>query len=394
MKFFKNVQLAPPDPILGLNAAFVADMRKEKVNLGVGAYKTEKLKPLVLKAVREAEEKLCREMLDKEYLPIDGEKQFLKAITSLVLGDSAQERGLFVTQTIGGAGALRLGGRFLVEQISNKIYLSTPTWDNHQRIFTHAGGVVEYYPYYSQEKKDVDFPSLIAFVSKMEKGSILVLHGCCHNPTGCDLNDKQWQELSEIMQERSLFPFFDFAYQGFGQGLEEDARAVRHFVKAGHECLIAVSFSKNFGLYGERVGALFAVGHDQKSADCVGTQLKVLIRGLYSNPPLHGARIIATILQDEKLRKLWMEELQSMRQRIAKMRIAFVEELRKNGLDFEFLKQEIGMFCYTGIPADAVEQMRREFALFLPLDGRISLPGLNHENIPYVVKAIKVSLSK
>ncbi len=388
MGFFTHVPLAPPDPILGLNHAFAADARSCKVNLGVGAYKTEDLKPYVLSAVRKAEMMLVEEGLYKEYLPIEGERSFLSQIIPLVLGDEAPLDHLFVAQSLGGTGALRTAAQFLVEQTPGMIYIPTPTWDNHARVFGRAGLTVASYPYYDAVKKEVNFSALYQSLLEIPSGSIIVLHACCHNPSGSDLTFEQWKELCTLFQRKGLLPFFDFAYQGFGKDLDSDAQPIRYFVKHGVECFIAVSFSKNFGLYGERVGALFSVCHDRKSAQAVSTQMKVAIRSLYSNPPLHGARIVSTILQDTSLRHLWISELTEMRERIQKMRHAFADQLKAEGSNaFEFIRKQTGMFAYTGISAVAVEQLKEKYAIYLPRDGRVSLAGLNEKTLSYVTDA-------
>lgn len=385
--FFNSVALAPPDPILGLNQAFASDPRAQKVNLGVGAYKTEDLQPLVLQAVSKAEQLLVG--MNKEYLPIEGHSEFLTHSLSLVLGDDCPRQRIFAAQALGGTGALRVAGQFLMEHVGKKIFIPSPTWDNHARVFSRSGLEVASYRYYDETQRGIDFLGLCKAIKKMPQGSTIVLHGCCHNPTGCDPTFEQWKELCEVIKASSILPFFDFAYQGFGEGLEIDAAPIRYFVSQNVECLIAASFSKNFGLYGERTGALFVVCENDQAAQKVGSQIKVVIRGIYSNPPSHGARIIATILQNVELRELWKKELTSMRLRIKEMRKALVGMLTASG-DESFLAMEHqkGMFAFTGLSSEAVDILKRDYGIYLPRDGRISLAGLNRKNLPSVVDAI------
>jgi len=388
MHFFEKIPLAPADPIFGLNIAYAQETRPNKVNLGVGAYKTENLKPYVLEAVRQSERRLLEMKLDKEYQPIDGDPQYLHSLLKLVLGGSSFDH-IFAAQTLGGTGALRLGGQFLVEQGMKELFLPLPTWDNHARVFTKAGCHVHTYPYYDPEKKALNFPKMRAFLADLPPQSVILLHGCCHNPTGSDLSFAEWKELASLIKEKQLLPFFDFAYQGFGEGIAEDRAFLQPFIEEKIEFLLAASYSKNFGLYGERVGALFISCRETSQAKKVGSHIKVIIRSLYSNPPSQGSRIVRTILQDPELSALWTEEVAKMRLRIQTMRLSLIEGLEANSAHrFSFLKEQKGMFAYTGLSEVSVARLQEEFGIYLPKDGRVSLAGLNTHNLPFVIDAI------
>lgn len=390
MSFFENVEMAPPDPILGLTAQFLSDRREEKINLGVGTYKTADLKPYLLPSVRLAEKQLAEEGASKEYLPIEGEGLFLKQVKRLVLGEKlAVSEGLALVQGIGGTGALSIGARFLKKIGFSEVYITNPTWDNHRRLFEHAGFSVESYPYYDFRKASVDMDSILGAMRKAPARSLFVIQPSTHNPTGCDPTQNEWQEILKVMKEKNHLPFFDFCYQGFGEGVQEDARVIRTFIEEGMECLVAISFSKSFGLYAERVGALMVVGKTPESAKRIESQLKVIIRGLYSNPPCHGARIVAKILADPLLEKQWEEELVAIRRRLTEMRSALVDALKAEGLSqFSFFQKQKGLFTFTGLSEAEVERLNREFAIHLPKNGRINIAGLNIYNVGYVAKSI------
>lgn len=392
MELFENVEMAPPDAILGLNAAYAADTRENKINLGVGAYKTEDLKPFVLKSVREAEKLLLEQDLNKEYLPIGGEPHYVSEIRKLVLGEKLLHLPSFVLQTLGGTGALRIGANLLHQYVGQSVTISDPSWDNHRRIFTHAGFKVDSYPYYDQKNHGLDFQAFCLALEKMAPHSVVVLQGACHNPTGIDPTFEEWKEIHRIMEKKKLFPFFDLAYQGFGEGLEEDVRGLRYFVEQGSSLLIATSYSKNFGLYAERVGSLIVVCQEKVLAK-VESQAKVIIRGIYSNPPIHGARLVATILKDKNLRILWEKELLGMRLRISNLREALVSALQSKGLKVDFIRKQRGMFSYTGLTKSQVESLHAKYAIYMPKDGRINIAGLNQENLIYVVNAIGAVIS-
>lgn len=397
MTFFDSTPLAPTDPIFGLIEAFIADPRPGKVNVGVGAYKTEELKPWVLPSVRQAEQEMYASGLNKEYLPIPGDASFLTAASGLVFGALSKELQVFAAQAVGGTGALNLGGKFLFEHVTRDICIPTPTWDNHERLFKAVGMKVSTYSYYDPEIQGISFENMIEVIRGLPKKSCILLHACCHNPTGCDLSIEQWKEVAKILQQKEIFPFFDMAYQGFGDDLEKDAFAVRYFAEQGISFFTAYSFSKNFGLYNERVGALFAVCQNKDEAQRVGSQLRLIIRSIYSNPPAHGAKIVSTILNSDRLKPLWIQELQTMRQRILKMRCAFAQQLGElspllSASMQNILKQK-GMFSFTGLTPSTVEKLKKEYAIYLPSNGRLSFVGLNENNLPYVVKAIADSTS-
>ncbi len=383
MRYFKNLEQEPRDAILGLNQSFAADLRSVKVNLGAGVYKTEDLKPYILKTVKKAEARLIENENSKDYLPIDGSPEFVRLTKGLVFGVDAPLDHIYGAQATGGTGALRIGGAFLKQAGLETIYISEPTWDNHQRIFNHAGLTVRTYPYYNSQTNGFDCAQMVDAIDKMDKGSVLLLQACCHNPSGCDPTLPEWGLLFKKMQEREIFPFFDFAYQGFGEGLDRDAQALRAFMKLGMECLVAASYAKNFGLYAERCGVLFAACQDPEEVERVGSKIRVIIRGLYSNPPCHGARIVAEILGDQKLREEWEAELAGMRGRISEMRSALARGLKK-----DFLSKQKGMFSYTGLSAVEVEQLIASYGIYMPRDGRINVAGLNADNLSYVIDAI------
>lgn len=392
MSFFKEVESAPMDPIFGITTAFNADKREKRVNLGVGSYKTEELKPYLLPSVLEAERRLVDKKIPKEYLPIEGEPTYLRAVKELIFGSQAQPMGVAILQTLGGTGALALGARFLRSFLPGALFVPDPTWDNHARIFGHAGFTVGSYPYYDPAHHRLDLNALLAALRSMPAKSVVVLQASAHNPTGCDPSLDEWHQIATVMQERSLLPFFDLAYQGLASGLEEDLVAVRLFMERKLEFLLASSYSKNFGLYGERIGALSVVTSGDDAAKRVESQLKVLIRGLYSNPPSHGARLIATILTDERLRAQWSGELAAMRERLAKMRRALATRLShyRQG-EFDFLAHQKGMFSLLWLNDAQVTRLRDEYGIYLPKRGRINLAGLNEQNLDYVVSSIVTS---
>lgn len=389
MDFFENVEQVPPDPIFGLNAAFIADPRKEKVNLGVGVYRTADLKPFILTTIKEAEWGLLGNEVSKDYLPIDGLNSYIESVKELVFGEKSAR--IYGAQSVGGTGALRLGGAFLRLHGYDKIYLPDPTWVNHQRVFRHAGFDVNFYPYCKQNR--LDFEDLKRALKQMPRGGVVLLHACCHNPTGIDPSTEEWEALCELMQKRELFPFFDFAYQGFGVDPEKDAAPIRHFVNKGFQCAIAVSHAKNFGLYAERTGALYFVCDSEKQATRVGSRLKMLIRGLYSNPPCHGALLVAMVLQEPALKQKWLHELAEMHDRIGEMRRTLVALLKEKSARFDFLEGQKGMFSYTGIAPAHVERLVKDFGIYLTSDGRINVAGLNQQNVTYVANAILTTVS-
>jgi aspartate aminotransferase len=393
--FFQDVPLAPEDAILSLTAKYHADPRVDKVNLGVGSYKTGAGHPYVLPSVVEAEKRILGERLDKEYLPIAGSTSFVKHTHDLIFGvDSPVKEQTCGVQTVGGSGALRIGGEFLAGRQMKLIYLSQPSWSNHEGIFTRAGMVCKYYPYYDNRTHQVDFDSWCRVVGEMEPQTVILLHTCCHNPTGMDPTKEQWRELSKLLLKKQIFPFFDMAYQGFDMGLEQDAWPIRYFASQGHALFVATSYSKNMGLYSERVGGLFSVAPTKAISDKIGSQLRVLIRGNYSTPPAHGARIVSTILQNSELRHKWDGEVAEMRERIKKMRELLASKLgmMRPDLDFDFINEQRGIFSYSGLNASQVQVLISQYGLYMPPNGRINIAGLNEGNIDYVANAFAAVL--
>jgi len=391
MDFFEHIEEAPADPIFGLGAAFRKDSRQSKVNLGIGAYCTADLKPHIMTSVKEAERKLLESESSKNYLPIEGDPKYLELAKELMFGAVAS-RPIASVQSVGGTGALRLGADFLVQSGIKEIYLPDPTWGNHKRIFATAGLKVHTYPYYNPEIHGVDFEAMMEAVGQMPPTSAILLHGCCHNPTGFDPTEAQFAELLTKLTERGVLPFFDIAYQGFGDGIEQDAGAIRKFVEAGTQILVACSFSKNFGLYAERTGVLFAACTSKQQQEAVLSQLKVLVRGNYSNPACHGARIVANILGNPALKTKWQHELETMRGRIGAMRQALVSELslRSKGSaePFAYIGRSKGMFAFTGLSGELADRLIFDYGIYLLKNGRINLAGLNTENISYVADGI------
>src|SRR5574337_283491 len=396
MSIFSAVELAPRDPILGLNEQFAADSNPHKVNLGVGVYFDEDGKLPLLECVKAAERQLAAAATPHGYLPIDGIAAYDRAVQALVFGpaSAALEQGRVVTvQALGGTGALKLGADFLkrVDRRA-KVLISDPSWENHRALYTHAGFEVGHYAYYDAERRGVRFDAMLADLRAAPRGTIVVLHACCHNPTGYDLEPAQWDEVVALCKSGALMPFLDMAYQGFGAGLAEDGAVVQQFVAAGLDFLVATSFSKSFSLYGERVGALSIVCADKEEAARVLSQLKITIRTNYSNPPTHGARIVTTVLQDPALRAKWEEELAVMRSRIQRMRALLVDKLAAAGVtrDLSFITAQRGMFSYSGLNAAQMQRLRREFGVYGVDSGRICVAALNSRNIDHVAHAIAV----
>jgi aspartate aminotransferase len=389
MGTFDAVELAPPDAIFGLSVAFKNDPRPEKVNLGVGVFRTADLTVPILSAVRQAEKILVEAGESKTYLPIDGDPDYVRAIGTLVFGKL--EEKIFGAQSVGGTGALRTVGDFLKQVLGrDTIYLPHPTWANHAGIFRAAGLELHSYPYYNPNSHGLDLERLIEEFEKIPEGSAVLFHACCHNPTGVDPSFDQWKAIAQVVQKRNLLPIFDCAYQGFGDGLDEDADAVRHFTSLGINSFVCSSCSKNFGLYAERIGALFAITESKEQAERVGSQVRRLIRKNYSNPPCHGARIVRTILDSDTLRSEWQQEVDGMRSRLHEMRHALMAGLLAKGgeRDYRFLQDQKGMFSFCGLSQGQAEQLTAEFAIHVPKNGRINVSGLNTQNLDYVVEAI------
>lgn len=386
MSFFEHIIKIPEDPILGLSVAFAADPRPHKVNLGVGAYRDAEGKPYVLPSVKKAEQIILEKQLNKEYLPIKGDPNFLQTSVKQIFGDSLPTE-TFSIQALGGTGALRLGADFLSRDRSGRIiFIPDPTWLNHRRIFTYAGLQVNSYPYYDPQGNCLDFSRFCATIQKMSSGSILVLHVCCHNPTGMDPTKEQWKELAALIKKQNVLPFFDLAYAGLGKGFGEDVFPIKYFAEQGHEFFCATSYSKMFGLYGERVGMLTIVS---PSSEALGSHLKAIARGSYSNPPLHGERIVTTILQSEVLTNEWLQELDKMRARIQEQRDKLVNALTAKGIESaQNLSRQQGMFAYTGLDQEVLQRLCQEYAIYMADSGRINLAGLNEKNFNYVVEAL------
>jgi aromatic-amino-acid transaminase len=395
MTVLSKVELAPRDPILGLNEQFAADSRPGKVNLGVGVYFDENGKLPLLECVAEAERRLMATPSPRGYLPIDGIAAYDSAVQQLVFGaDSAvvKEGRVATVQAIGGTGGLKIGADFLrrVSPSGAQVLISDPSWENHRALFQQAGFEVGTYAYYDAARRDVCFAEMLASLKAAPAGTVVVLHACCHNPTGCDLTAAQWQEVVATVAAGQLTAFVDMAYQGFGEGIVEDADAVRAFLAAGIPFLVSTSFSKSFSLYGERVGALSVVCADRDEAARVLSQLKIMIRTNYSNPPIHGAKIVATVLQSAELRAQWETELAGMRQRIKRMRALLVERLAaaKVDMDLSFITRQRGMFSFSGLSSTQMQRLRSEFAVYGVDSGRICVAALNAGNIDQVVAAI------
>jgi aromatic-amino-acid transaminase len=387
---FSSVEMAPRDPILGLNEQFNADPNPAKVNLGVGVYFDENGKLPLLKCVEAAEAQLVAQHKARGYLPIDGVAAYDKAVQTMVFGEAAVAQGRISTvQGLGGTGGLKIGADFLKRVSPNaKVLISDPSWENHRALFEAAGFVVESYPYYDAAMKGLNFAGMLAALKAAPSGTIVVLHACCHNPTGYDLTLDQWKQVVEVCKAKALTPFLDMAYQGFHKGLAEDGAAIALFYAAGLNFFVSTSFSKSFSLYGERVGALSVVAQSKEENARVLSQLKRVIRTNYSNPPTHGASLVATVLSSPELRKLWDDELAGMRERIKAMRIALVEALKPTGKDFSHVLQQNGMFSYSGLNKAQMERLRNEFGVYGVDSGRICVAALNMKNMSYVANAI------
>jgi aromatic-amino-acid transaminase len=385
--------MAPRDPILGITEAFNADTNPAKINLGVGVYYDDKGKVPLLACVQKAEATLIEQPTPRTYLPIEGLAAYDKAVQELVFGaDSAviQEKRAITVQAIGGTGALKIGADFLQRFAPGaQVYISDPSWENHRALFESAGFKVNNYSYYDPSTHGVNFAGMLADLKAMPDGSIVVLHACCHNPTGADLTQAQWDEVIAVVVANGLVPFLDMAYQGFGAGIAEDGAVVRRFAATGAPLLVSNSFSKSFSLYGERVGALSVVASSADEAARLLSQLKRVVRTNYSNPPVHGGKVVATVLATPELRKLWEEELAGMRVRIKEMRDSFVKKLKEKAPahDFEFVREQIGMFSYSGLSKAQVEALRAE-SIYAVDTGRICVAALNSTNIDKVVDAI------
>ena len=394
MSLFSAVEMAPRDPILGLNEAFNADTRPGKINLGVGVYFTEEGRIPLLRAVSEAEKARLAAQSPRGYLPIEGIAAYDSAVQKLLFGaDSAllAEGRVVTTQALGGTGALKTGADFLKRLLPNAVVaISNPSWENHRALFESAGFPVQNYSYYDAATQGVNLAGMLADLRALPAQSIIVLHACCHNPTGVDLSSSDWKQVLDVVRERGHVPFLDIAYQGFGDGIAEDAEAVRLFADSGLQFFVSSSFSKSFSLYGKRVGALSIVTASKEEAGRVLSQVKRVIRTNYSNPPTHGASIVAAVLNSPELRALWEEELGEMRQRIRSLRTSMVEQLAAHGAkrDFGFVARQRGMFSYSGLTSEQVERLKNEFGIYAVSTGRICVAALNSQNLDVVTRAI------
>ncbi|MEX1828050.1 amino acid aminotransferase [Luteibacter sp. CQ10] len=391
MTLFSSVELAPRDPILGLNEAFGADPRTDKVNLGVGVYYDANGHVPLLRAVRDAEKARLEAQLPRGYLPIDGIALYDAAVQKLLFGASSpllEERRVVTAQALGGTGALKVGADFLKRLNPDvPVAISNPSWENHRALFENAGFAVQEYPYYDAATHGLNLDGMLGALAKLPAGAIVVLHACCHNPTGVDLSDADWARVIEVVRAQGLVPFLDIAYQGFGDGIDADAAAVRLFADSGLPFFVASSFSKSFSLYGERVGALSIVTGSHDEALRVQSQVKRVIRTNYSNPPTHGAAVVSAVLNHDALRATWETELGEMRERIRAMRRGLVERLAKAG-DFGFIANQRGMFSYSGLSSAQVDRLREEFGIYAVGTGRICVAALNDHNIDRVADAI------
>jgi aromatic-amino-acid transaminase len=392
-----NVKMAPRDAILGLTELYVADPNPKKVNLGVGVYYDDQGKVPLLECVRRADEALTAAGVARPYLAMDGFPDYVRQVQLLLFGPNhpAVAAGRVTTvQAVGGTGGLKVGADFIRRFAPEAaVYMSDPTYDNHRPLFEEAGFRIETYPYYDPRTRGIRFPEMLTGMRGIPKGSVLLLHACCHNPTGVDIRGAQWDEVMKIVAERRLIPFLDFAYQGFGDGVEEDAQVARRFAQELPVVLVAMSFSKSFSLYGERVGALSVVASDSGEAAKVLSNLKRMIRTNYSNPPSHGARIVAAVLADPELRALWVKEVIGMRDRVRLMRKELVERLKKRiPDDFSFILQQRGIFSYSGLSREQMIALRERYSVYGIESGRICVAALNSKNLDYVADSIAATV--
>ena len=397
---FKNLELAPPDPIMGITEAFKKDSNPKKINLSMGIFKDASGNTPVLNCVREAEKRIYIHEKSKSYSGIEGFPEITRSIPPLLFGEDhevIQNRRVLSLHTPGGSGALRLAADFLKKMSSAKptIWISDPTWANHLNIFQSSGFVIKRYPYFDAETNGLAFDQMINCFNEIPSGDAVLLHGCCHNPTGVDPTNEQWKELSQIVHHRNLFTVLDFAYQGFAKGLSEDSKDPFQLIQPGSEALICGSFSKNFALYNERTGSLTVVGADTEATEIAMSQIKVVVRSIYSSPPAHGGKIVSAILADKELRSHWESELKEMRDRIQEMRKLFAETLSAKGIpgDKSFIMEQRGMFSFSGLNLEQVQKLRNQHSVYIVGNGRINVAAITHDNIEPLCEAIaKVSL--
>ncbi|HTP96556.1 MAG TPA: amino acid aminotransferase [Burkholderiales bacterium] len=389
-----HVPLAPRDPILGLSEAFNADSNPNKANLAVGVYYDDEGRLPLLDCVRKVEQQMFEQKKPHGYLPIDGLAVYDRAVQELVFGaecGALKEKRIVTVQALGGTGGLKVGADFLHDMApAAKVWISDPSWENHRSLFENAGFTVDVYPYYDARTHGIDFARMLAALNALPAGSIVVLHACCHNPTGVDLDHAQWTQVLDAVVTRGLVPFLDLAYQGFGDGIDADAWAVRRFAEKDVPLFVSSSFSKSFSLYGERAGALSVVTQNSEQAAHVLSQLKRLARSNYSNPPMHGGQVVATVLTTPELRALWERELGEMRERIHKTRREFVDKLHERvpNVDFSFITRQRGMFSYSGLQREVVIQLRDAYSVYAVESGRICVAAINSRNVDYVVDSI------
>ena len=394
MSLFSAIEMAPRDPILGLIEQFSADSNPNKVNLGVGVYYDDSGKLPLLKCVQAAEAQIMGTPKARGYLPIDGIAAYDGAVKGLVFGtnsEAVQSDRVATIQAIGGTGGLKVGADFLRRLgTSDTVLISDPIWENHRALFTAAGFQVGTYPYYDADKRGINFEGMLAGLKAAAAGTVVVLHACCHNPTGYDITPEQWDQVVAVVKEKQLTPFLDMAYQGFGFGIQEDGAVIQKFVDAGLTFLVSTSFSKSFSLYGERVGALSVLCTDKAEAAKVLSQLKITIRTNYSNPPIHGGSVVATVLGTPELRAQWEVELAEMRDRIKTMRKTLVDGLKAAGVtqDMSFITQQIGMFSYSGLTKDQMVRLRTEFGVYGTDTGRMCVAAMNSKNIDHVCRSV------
>ncbi len=394
MSAFTHIPCIPPDQIFGIVHEFQIDPRKEKTNLCIGVYRSEDGLPVVFQAVKDVEKNFHKYEANKDYLAIRGETAFCNLTAQLIFGAGRLEEvhdRCYVNQTVGGSGALTAGAEFVAQYLKKPVYVSAPTWVNHVPIFEKAGCAIHTYPYFDKDTKALDFSEMRTGIESIPDGSAVLFHASCHNPTGCDPTPDQWKVLAEICKKKALFPFFDMAYQGFGEGLEEDAVSVRTFLDAGLEFFIAYSYSKNMGLYGERTGALVVVANDPSFIEPVGSVIRKLIRTNYSNCPRHGSTLVSTILSNKELEASWKKELTEVRSRVQSLRLelqkALEHELPEH--DWSFFTRQNGMFSMCGFPLDVVRTLKSEYAIYMTESSRINIAGLSKKNIAYFIDSLK-----
>lgn len=391
---FESLELLPPDPILGIMAAHRNDPNPQKIDLGVGVYKDEQGNTPVLQSVKKAEQQIFDEESSKSYLPPAGNPDFIGGVQRLLFGESHTaytEKRIATVQSPGGCGALRLGADFALRcNPEATVWISDPTWSNHIPLLGNAGLKLERYPYYDADAHGIKFDQMTETLKQARKGDLVLLHGCCHNPCGADLSQEQWQTIAEMAEQQGFIPYIDIAYQGFGNGLEEDAYGLRLMAERLPEIIIASSCSKNFGIYRERVGALSVVASSSENAIISSTQMENIARGIYSMPPSHGAAAVSLVLENQELNSLWLKELAEMRDRINSLRTLLVNKLQEKNAsqDFSFIERQRGMFSFLGITPAQVQQLREQYSIYMVDSSRISIAGINQANIEYLTDSI------